>query len=80
MPGQIAPAYVAADANKLFTRASPAWFGGHFAASITGDLARTVCARIDPRLRGALGTMRAMCAGVGFAPLIWFSFGEMRCF
>jgi len=51
---------------------------GSFAAGFVADSARPVCAPIDPRLRGALGTLRTLCASVGFVQLMLIPFGEKR--
>ena len=43
MPGQIAPAYVAVDANTVFTGAGAGWFGGPLVCR--GAVYSPLCAR-----------------------------------
>jgi hypothetical protein len=65
MPGQIAPAYVAVDANRLSTRAGAGWFGGgsddgegvHFQPAVAVDEDNAVHAPLDRSGR---------CGGDGF--------------
>ena len=64
MPGQIAPAYVAVDANTPFTGARAGWFGGR------GAMHESACIP-SPRWRpdwlprgGIFATLRTSCVDV----------------
>jgi hypothetical protein len=75
MPGHIAPAYVATDANSLITAVTAGWFGGlHMATA-----ASAVCLCPACLTSGSFyGTLRTGCSEVDYRSLVRFPCREKR--
>jgi len=77
MPGHIAPAYVATDANSLITAFTAGWFGGlQMATSSPAS-----CLYPAGLTSGDFyGTLRTGCSDVDYRSSMRFPCREKRCF